>query len=334
VSAPALRAAALLGALVASCGPYAEVAQKLDVTAPFADADTWVAARGTEIRLLVLGRREAGAAPAFALTVLQTPVSAGVSARALQGDFTEDPASSAATFTARREYLLADERDKPLLGRTGATRRDVNRVAHVGFERSGGGLVVSGDDELAGAYRPLAEAIAQLGAATERDAACGFQVANLGIRATQVRIIGFGGPGMTQYQNKATYNATVSGSFTVELEGFLDNRTTIRFADVVELTGVRLDGPQITEADSSGDGRMSGVLAFVLSPRGPDGAALPVISGALDYGGAGDPADAIRIERGSAVGGHYAIALDGGGTARVSPETSPSPSLAECLTLP
>jgi hypothetical protein len=326
-------AAALLAALAASCGPYAEVAQKLDVTTPFADAETWIAAQGTETRLLVLGRPAGAAGGAFALTVLQTPVSAGISASALQGDWSGD-GGAAATFTALREYLLPDERGTPLLSRIGATRRDVHRVARVGFSRDGERLTVSGDPALGGVYLPLPQAMAALGTATSRDASCAFQVANLAVRAAHVRVIGFGGPGMTQYQNPATYNGTLGGSFHVALEGFLDNRTTITFAGLVELGGVRLDGSQITNADSSGDGQMSGALAFVLEPRARDGAANPTIAGSLDYGGAGDPSDAVQIDSGSAVGGHYAISLAGGGTSRVSPETAPAPSVAECLSLP
>ncbi|HET7754545.1 MAG TPA: hypothetical protein VFK85_11605 [Anaeromyxobacteraceae bacterium] len=332
----ALSAAALvLAALIAAaCGPYAEVAQKLDVTKPFADAETWVAASGTEVRLLLLGGPRSGAPRSFAFTALETPLSAGVSASALQGEWDEDARSTSATFTARTEYLLPDERGTSVLARVGATRRDVNRTMQAGFARAGDRLVVTGAPEIDGSYRRLPDAMARLGASTERDASCAFQVVNLAIRSAHVRIIGFGGPGMTQYQNPATFAATIDGSFHVEMEGFLHNRTTIRFDALVELGGIRVDGPQITEADSAGDGHMSGALAFVLEPRGPDGAASPEISGTLDYAGGGDPADAVQIRGGTAVGGHYTMSLEGGGLARVSPETFPAPSVADCLALP
>lgn len=327
---PALLALALAGA---ACGPYAEVAQKLDVTEPIADADTWVAAQGTELRVLVLGRSEGGRAAAFSFTAMQMPISAGTAASALQGDW-DEPQAGAASFTARREYLLPDERSTSLLGRIGATRRDVSRTHRLELARAGDRLALAGDPALAGTYRRFRDALAGLGSTTERDAACAFQIVNLAIRATQVRVIGFGGPGMTQYQTAATFVGTLGGSFRVSMRGLLDSTTTIDFAALVELAGSRLDGPQVTDVDSSGDGRMSGALSFSLEPAGPGGAALAPIAGTLDYGGAGDPADAIRISNGTASGGHYAIALSGGGAARVSPVTAPSPTAAECLALP
>jgi hypothetical protein len=79
---------------------------------------------------------------------------------------------------------------------------------------------------------------------------------------------------------------------------------------------------------------MSGVLTFALEPLALDGSAAAPITGTIDYGGAGNPADAVQISRGNATGGVYVTSIDGGGTARVSPETAPSPSVSGCLGLP
>ena len=139
---------------------------------------------------------------------------------------------------------------------------------------------------------------------------------------------------MTQYQRPATYVGTVAGSLDVSLSGFTHNTTTITYSAFEDMGGARVDGPQITDADSGGDGHMSGVLTFVLQPLSPDGAAISPITGTIDFGGAGNPADTVQISNGAATGGAYVVSIEGGGSARVSPETPPSPSVSECLALP
>jgi hypothetical protein len=330
-------AALAIVAPLAACGPYAEVAQKLDVTTPITSGETWIAVAGpdrSELRVLVVGAPPEGGSAEFSLTTMQMPISAGTSATALQGTWREETRAGTATFTAARQYTLPDERGTPLLARRGVWRADVSRVLGVTVARAGGLLVLAGDPTLAGTYVRFRAALAALGASTARDAACAFQLSNLGIRSSEVRIIGFGGPGMTQYQTAATYVGTLAGSLRVSEQGFLDNTTTITYSGFVDLGGVRVDGPQITDADSGGNGQMSGTLAFALEPLAADGSVPPPITGTIDYGGAGNPADAVQISSGFATGGAYVIVLAGGGAAKVSPATAPSPSVAECLALP
>lgn len=328
--------AVLLALALGACGPYAQVAQKLDVTARVA-GDTWIAAAGpdrTEVRVLLVGRAGTDGSTAFAFTAMQMPISRGTSAIALQGRWTEVGTAGATTLLIEHEYTLPDESSVSILSRRGAWREDARRTIRLTVTRDGGRLIVAGDPGLAGTYVALGEALGRLGAAAERDAACAFQIANLGIRSSEIRIIGFGGPGMTQYQGAETFVGTVAGSLRVSMSGFTHNTTNITYSAFEDLGGVRVDGPQITDADSGGDGHMSGVLTFVLEPRAPDGSAAIPITGTIDYGGGGDPADAIQISNGNAVGGVYLTSIDGGGSARVSPETAPSPSVSECLGLP
>ena len=97
---------------------------------------------------------------------------------------------------------------------------------------------------------------------------------------------------------------------------------------------MRVGGPQTTKANSGGNGHMEGVMSFTLSPTAAaGGAAPPPITGTIDYGTT-DPSSAIQISNGNAVDGVYVTAIDGGGTARVPPQTAPSPSVSECLGLP
>ncbi|WP_242360075.1 hypothetical protein [Anaeromyxobacter sp. SG17] len=326
-------AAALVALALGACGPYAEVAQKLDVTARVA-GDTWIAADGAEVRVLLVGTSSSDGSTPFAFTSMQMPISAGTSASTLQGTWAETGSEGRATLRVEREYTLPDERTTSLLSRRGAWRTDERRTLQLTVIRDGGRLVLAGDAALAGTYAAFGAALARLGTATARDAACAFQIANLGIRSSEIRIIGFGGPGMTQYQRAETYVGTVAGNLRVSQSGFTHNTTTILYSAFEDLGGARVDGPQVTDANSGGDGHMSGVLTFVLQPRSPDGSAATPVTGSIDYGGAGNPADAVQISNGSASGGVYVVSIEGGGSARVSPETPPSPSVAECLRLP
>lgn len=327
-------ALALLALALGACGPYADVAQKLDVTARVA-GDTWIAAAGdrTELRILLVGKPDKDGVAQFAFSSLQQPISAGTSATALQGKWTEVGAAGAVTLRVEFVYTLPDERSVSLGSRRGASRTASQRMIPLTVTRTGGQLVVAGDASIAGTYVAFGEALTHLGAATD-PAACAFQVANLGVRTSEIRIIGFGGPGMSQYNSTATFVGTVAGSFQVHVSVSLPSfasTTTIGYSGFEDLGGAQVDGAQVTSVGSGGDGDMAGILTFVLQPRLPDGTAAAPITGTINYGSG---ADAVQITNGIATGGFYVVALQGGGSARVSPVTAPSPSVAECLALP
>lgn len=333
--AVSLALAALLGAGAVSCGPYGELGQKLDVTRAIAGGETWLARSGTELRALVLGPSAGGAAAGFSLTSMDFPVTSGAGATALQGEWTDQPAGGTATFVARRAYRLPDERGIDISLRHGVTRQDVSQGITVQLQRPAPGrLVLAGDPAFAGTYVRFQEALGALGSATAHDAACAFQVANLGIRAMESRIIAFNSIGMTTYRTPAEFNGTLAGHVRVSLS-LSDGVTNVQHVGLVELSGLWLDGPQRTNANVNGNGEMSGVLAFRFEPVDAAGAALPVLAGTIDYGGGGDPTDAVHISGGDPVSGHYVISLQGGGSARVSPaDAPPTPTVAECLSVP
>ena len=118
------------------------------------------------------------------------------------------------------------------------------------------------------------------------------------------------------------------------MSGFTHNTTTIQYGGFEDLGGVRVSGPQITDADSGGDGHMSGVLTFALG-RCARTARPPRPSPERSTTAAPGTPRRIQISNGNAVGGVYVTSIDGGGgSARVRPETAPSPSVSECLALP
>ncbi len=328
------RRAWMLALLAAGCGPYANVAQKLDVTARVA-GDTWIAKGGAdEIRVLIVGTPTAEGTAPFSFSSAWVPISAGKSVTTLQGTWIEVGSAGAATLGVEHESDYPDETGQDVLSRTGTTRSDDHFTIQLTVSRAAGQLVVSGDARIAGTYVALTEALGLLGDSTERDAACAFQLANVGMLRSEGRIIGFGGAGVTQYQQAESYIGTVAGSMQIAASlggGWPPSNSTVTmdYYAYEDVGGVTVSGPMITFADSSGSGHMSGVMSLELAPVAADGTPGPKISGSIDYG-----ANAVQITNGDPSGGYYTVALAGGGSAMVPVATAPNPSVADCLSLP
>jgi hypothetical protein len=322
VAVPLAAALASLG--IAAClGPYAQVGQKLDVAETFASGETWISYVGTEIHLLVLGRDRGGAPIGFALSSFDVSETAGVSGRMLRGTWSE--ASGTLRLAERLEYTMPDERDKGLLNRAGSQRNDVDRSLVLSAARTPTTLALGGDAAWAATYALLPAALANLGTATADDAACAFHLANLAVMTSQVRIIGFGGPGMLQYHNPQDFVGTLSGF--VHVKTGVPSPTDITFDGYSDFSGVELDGLQHTNAGLSGDGDMAGTVDFTFRPDG-----APPIHGTILYGDGGP--DSLQIKNGIAVSGHYLVTFDDGVSAKVSPVGPPTPNIAKCLGLP
>jgi len=335
------RAAALLLALVtAACGRYANVAQKLDVTARVA-GDTWIArgADPTELRVLLIGTPDPDGSAPFSFSSIVVATSAGQSVVTLQGTWTEAGNAGTTVLHVQHEYSYPDESGESILTRTGTTRTDAQYTLEVTATRTAGQLVVAGDAGLSGTYVPLVRALGRLATATPSDAAaCAFQIANVGTLRSEGRILGFGGPQIQQYSQAATYAGTVAGSLTISFSGGATSSvvtTTIDYSGFEDVGGVQVDGAMVTDANWGGTGHMYGVLSFTLAPVAADGAPGTPITGTIDYGGGGDSTKWIQIVGGNPVGGVYRVAIDGGGgTAEVPCAAPPSPSVPDCLALP
>jgi hypothetical protein len=297
--------------------------------------DTWIAAvdpsggtNRTEVRLLIVGEPDSTGTAPFAFSALELTTSRGDSVFTLQGTWVETGTAGAATAYVEHQYTLPDESAVRILLRSGTFRSDDAFQIPLTAARSAGQLLVSGDPRLAGTYVALTEALGNLKTATPSDAACAFQIANLGMLRSEGRILGFGGPLLQQYSQAATYIGTLAGSLVIHFSGSLSaNHTSLDYSAFEDVGGVWVDGPMDTDADSSGTGHMSGVMTFRIEPVAGDGTPGTPITGTIDYG-------AVQIDGGNADSGFYAVALDGGATAQVPPQTAPSPSVSECLALP
>ena len=327
------RLALLLALALGACGRYADLAQKLDVTARI-EGDTWIAAAGpdrAQTRILVVGRPDATGAAPFSFTAADTVTSGGTNASrvtTLQGTWTETGAGAtgAATLGVVHTYVLPEEISKNIFGRRGAYRDDTPATRQVTVVRSGDRLVVGGDPELAGTYAPLVQALGTLGTSTPRDATCAFWLADLTVASSEARIIGFNSPGMFQYRDPQTYAGTIAGSVRVSLSGTFSTTTRIDYAAFEDAGGIVLTGPQVTDADAGGSGHLSGVLRFEFAPS-----AATSISGSIDYG---NGANTVQISGGNPSGGAYLTSIDGGASALVSAVQKPAVTIADCLALP
>ena len=249
--------AVLLALAIGACGPYADVAQKLDVTARVA-GDTWLAVAGpdqSEVRVLLVGDLLSDGSVAFAFTAMHMPISRGSTAITLQGRWTEVGSSGDTTLHVEHEYTLPDEWQRRSFSRRGTWRDDVSRTIALTVTRDA--RPASSSREIRGSpgLRPARRGAR---AARLRDRVgrrLRVPIANLGIRSSEVRIIGFGGPGMSQYHQAETYVGTVAGSPPGLAHRTTQLTTTIQYDAFEDLGGVRVSGPQITYADWEGTAR-------------------------------------------------------------------------------
>ena len=321
---PGADRAVLLALSLAGCGPYAELAQKLDVTARIA-GDTWIAAgpdRAVETRVLLVAKPDANGVAPFAFT------SIAADCLTLQGTWTEVGSSGDTTLRVAHTYTMPASTGTSTAG---SQRDDTPWSLRITVARTGDRLVLGGDDRLSGTYVALSDVLAGLGTATERDAACAYQVASLSIQSSEIRILGFGGSQMTQYFNPATYVGTIAGSVRVSLSnapGSFTFKVTVAYDGFEDEGGVFLSGAQLTSTSFGGSGSMSGQVGFTIAPPSLDPATVTTpITGRIDY-------STVTLSNGATSGGAYVTTIDGGGTAAVPAVGTQSPNVAECLNLP
>lgn len=316
--------AALLLAAPACMTPYPDLAARLDVGRAVHGVP-YVMVAGSEVRLLVLGDPPDAASPApFALT----RVTGGWSVVTLQGTWTEDRSLGKLTLRGAVEFVLPDERAVPVVQRDGASRRQLDQQQVLDVGPSGDQLVLSGGDgTAAGTWTLLEAALARLGGDATAPA-CAFQVANLTVRSAQARVPGFGSPAMVEYLDGASFLGTFAGTLHVSLRSLSTPWTTIAFSGYVDFSGVTLDGAQVSQTSTSGDGTMSGVIGFLFQPGAASASdpLPPPIQGTIDYGG-------VLLGNGAPLGGGYAVAVQGGATGEVPAIGPPAPTIAACLGL-
>jgi hypothetical protein len=313
----ALRAAAFLGVgLLACLGPYPGIGEKLDVVTQVSGT-SYVAVDGGVTRLLILAALDGGSTAPFTRIDERQPRAV----ETIQGSWSGQ--GDSAQFATSVVFRLPDESTIPVTRRTGASREQLSTPA-IGQATVGAvsaeSVELLGAAEVVGRFSALLSRTARLGGTGATDTACAFHVANLAVESSEARVPGFNGPGMTQYLNRDTVFAGIlSGSLTVRLEGALNPVATLTYTGYADFEGVVLDGVQVSSTNTSGDGSLSGVVAFRVDREG-----LPPLLGAVDYG-------QITLSNGNE-SGDYLVTLDAG-TELAVPAGPRTPSIAECLGL-
>lgn len=332
--------ALLLALALGACGPYGQLAQKLDVTDRLA-GDTWIAAGPdrNETRMIVLGDPDARGSAGFSFSSIAGPI---VTTR--QGSWTEwDPAGATSVFeptgvaTLHVRYTYSLDQNAGVSG-SGSTRDENPYTLQLSVQRQADQLVVSGDAGMAGTYVHLQHALLSLGTSTPQDLTCAFQLMDVAVQTSEARIIGFGSGRMVMYRQAADFQGTIAGKVNVNVSlGLGGSATTfITYSGFSDQGGVAIDGTQRTDAGLSGTGSMSDTVRFAFTPASPDPSTVATtIRGAIDYGN-------VSISGGIASGGDYVVSIDPVGTATTATTGrvpvlafgNLSPSVADCLALP
>ncbi len=207
-------------------------------------------------------------------------------------------------FHVQAAYNFVYEPNVAVAARTGAERADFDPVidSPMTVVSNGGRLTV----DIQGAsrtYRPLADVIH----AIDLDAPSGgedvYQLYNLALFFSQVRIPAFGGLGMTRYITApGTFAGLATGFYVVSVQSLVHPHATISYRNLEDFPGIWVDGDQVTKVNISGDGPMEGVLSFEF--REPGNPTQVVISGTVDYAN-------VNVANGVGSSGYYVLAVDG-----------------------
>jgi hypothetical protein len=198
------------------------------------------------------------------------------------------------------EYVRLHQPDVGVLRRDGTVRHDLPAplTEALTIARDGDQIVLSLDGE-SRRLTSIGAVVDALDPSTQDGADDVFRIFNLPLLTSQARLLGFGSGAMTQYVDQtAEFLGMVRSRFTVSVESFLSPTTDIVYYQLEDLTGVVVDGLQKTKANTSGDGSMEGVLAFMM--RGTESA----IRGHVDYA-------ELEINNGLAADGTYTLTIDG-----------------------
>jgi hypothetical protein len=208
------------------------------------------------------------------------------------------------------EYNFKYEPEKNIVLRSGARRVDYDPpivIRNVAFTTDGSSLIVDYDSTQRRLTR-IGEIITRLDPEeTDPDAPGGpkdaYRVFNLALFVGQPRIPGFGGTGMTQYTTKTTFNALISGYFTINVTSIASPHVYIDYYGAQELEGIFITGLQITRATLQGEGPMEGVLDIEMFVDSDD--ETPDIKFTIDY-------ENLVVGNGVADSGYYILTYDGG----------------------
>ena len=222
-----------------------------------------------------------------------------------QGTYTLD-ASGKGVFSVLHTYTMWYQDDTVKLGgrnESSAKRDDMpSPSSHALTVEADGDHIIVGMDSERRRLTNIYDVVQRLGSGTQAEAEDAFRFLNLSIYTSAVRIVGFGGYGMSQYMGALSHFVSlVANEYTVEVKGKLTSPDTyITYAQFEDMNGVIIDGSQLSATDYTGTGDLSGVLTWRMrASADPDDVWL---SGELDYEG-------VHVKNGVASSGEYTFTI-------------------------
>lgn len=211
--------------------------------------------------------------------------------------------SGAGTFEVTASYTFPYQPQLSVAERDGSQRTDfadpIPLPVQVTYQPSGTvDVTVDGTQHT---YTPYADVVAALDLADPMGALDMFQLYNMGLFFSQVRIPAFGSIGMTRYISQAGhFNGLITGDYTVSVQSILTPTATIAYHSLEDFPGATYDGNIVTKVDISGSGPMEGVMNFHIV--GGTTAAPIVYDGFVDY-------TDVTVTNGLASSGDYALTV-------------------------
>lgn len=217
------------------------------------------------------------------------------------GTFQDDGSGTAGTFSYAAGYYFDYEPELSLLARHGADRDDFDPpiTEPIVMQMDGAQMIMTYQGEPR-RLTSILDVIDAVDYSTQEGAEDLFRLYNLPLFTSQVRILGFGSSGMTQYLDVTVpFAGTIENFLTVSVRDILNPKTDIIYVEFKDLTGITHDGNIFAAVGLSGSGMNDGNVSFRMDGN------VARIRGDVSY------AD-LEIRRGVAGGGTYTMTLDDG----------------------
>ncbi len=295
-------------ALSTACdgGPYPRIGAPNDpLGALSGDVVTALRPAGSDgLDILVIGRidEESGEGPFRRVTMVGNATETVAGSWSLSGEEVE--------LQLDVRWTRPDESDLPPTQTGGTQVEEIDEQSSHTLTYESGLLEFDGEP-----YQPMPDMMAAITPGDREAALDAFAVYALTLEVGYGRVLGFGGPGMTQYfGNPTSFVGLVAGEQVVSLDKPLSPVNRFDYLAFQELVGFEVDGRQVTETNVSGsEGFMWGTVDFQWMPPGDE--QVEVLdahgwSGSVFYGNS-DGSDAVRIDGGDPASGTYGVTLQG-----------------------
>lgn len=219
------------------------------------------------------------------------------STRLLNGSYSLDAAGEGRYFMSA-EYEFKYEPNVSVGGRKGSERIDVEYDDPISIAVAGDQLTFTYLDETR-TYTAFDTVVAAIDLNDPEGPTDLYQVYNLALFFSQVRIPAFGGLGMTRYITApGRFDGLISGDYSISVGQITAPHATMTYNTLQDFPRINVFGTQVTKVNINGDGPMEGALSFSITQTADP--TNEVFAGNVDY-------ENITIDNGIASSGTYQL---------------------------